>query len=132
LDQLIRSRLTNAQCYDQNENDKFSLTQKVGKLAKVYLQYSYYPCNQNEEDELRSGIVCESDPMKIKSFFKRKSLSLGWIEQAVSVHAQDLEATAKDFEDEYGQNAYYLQSRYQEVRDFISNLEETKIVNFKF
>ena len=81
---------------------------------------------------MRSGIVCESDPMKIKSFFKRKSLSLGWIEQAVSVHAQDLEATAKDFEDEYGQNAYYLQSRYQEVRDFISNLEETKIVNFKF
>jgi len=49
-------------------------------------------------DELRSGIVCESDPMKIKSFFKRKSLSLGWIEQAVSVHAQDLVATASDFD----------------------------------
>ena len=98
----------------------------------MVLQYSFYPCDQEREDLVQSGVVCEVDPVKIKSFFKGKSLNLGWIEQAVSAHAPDLEATAADPKDERGEEAYFLQSRYHEVRDFISNLEETKIVNFKF
>jgi len=96
----------------------------------VVLQYSFYPCDQEREDLVQSGVVCEVDPVKIKSFFKGKSLNLGWIEQAVSVRQTDLEATAGDPKDERGEEAYFLQPRYQEVRDFISNLEETKIVNF--
>jgi hypothetical protein len=48
------------------------------------------------------------------------------------VHAPDLEATAGHPRNERGEKAYFLQPRYQEVRDYISNLEETKIVNFKF
>jgi hypothetical protein len=68
----------------------------------VVLQYSFYPCDQEREDLVQSGVVCEVDPVKIKSFFKGKSLNLGWIEQAVSVRQSDLEATAGDPKDERG------------------------------
>ena len=81
---------------------------------------------------MQSGVVCEVDPIKIKSFFKGKSLNLGWIELAVSVNALNLEATAGDHREERGEENYFLQPRYHEVRDFISNLEETKIVNLMF
>jgi hypothetical protein len=36
-DQLLESRLVNAQCNNFDENDKFALTQKVGAQANVYL-----------------------------------------------------------------------------------------------
>jgi hypothetical protein len=82
---------------------------------------------------MSSGVVCETDPTKIKAFFRRKSLNLGWIEDSLGVESEDLEATAGNIKiNERGQDAYYLQRRYQEVKDYIANLQETKILNFKF
>jgi hypothetical protein len=79
-----------------------------------------------------SGINCETDKEKIKTFFRRKSLTFGWIEDIIGVDQESLEATPSYDESERGERAYFLHPRYQTVNDFISNLEETKIINFQF
>ena len=79
-----------------------------------------------------SGVICETDKEKIKASFGRKSLNFGWVEDVIGVDQESLEATPADVESERGERAYFLHPRYQEEKDFISNLEETKIVNFKF
>jgi hypothetical protein len=77
----------------------------------VVIQYSFYPCDQEREDLVQSGVMCEVDPVKIKSFFKGKSLNLGWIEYAVGVNASDLDETTA-LEPELGVEAYFLKPLY--------------------
>jgi len=109
---LITARLSDAQCHLPDEQNEFALTRTVGARGKTYLQYSFYPCDQAKEDRQSSGVVCEADSTKIDAFFRRKSFNLGWMEDAVAVDAESLDATPGHHESERGEDAYFLHPRY--------------------
>jgi len=82
------------------------------------------------ENEIQSGVVCETDTDEIENFMTSKSFTLGWMEQTIGVRDDGFEITAADLE--FGEDTEFLHHRFREAKDYISNLDETKILNFKF
>ena len=77
---------------------------------------------------IASGITCEIDTVKIKAFFKKRAITFGWAEETLNFDDELSDTPVSEQE----RNAYSLKPVYHEVKDFVSNLDETKIVNLRF
>ena len=98
---------------------------------KKFVEYSYYPCNQEFEDQIDSGITCASSDDTIAHLNKDASvIGMWWIEQIIIQNPDYKEASAlSPNEDQF---AYKLYPRREQKQQSLSNNDVTQIVTLKY
>ena len=99
-----------------------------------FIDYSYYPCSQQEDDILGTGVTCETDKIKVQEHFdlhypnednlvlEQNAISFSWMESFISSDSSKLLATPVS--KEKGYDAYHMVPIYKSISQFIANTEE--------